>query len=214
MELKWSDLAQPWQGCWEEGWAAYRAGSMFIGAVVTDGAGRFVARGRNHINDCDALPFQVRYNQLAHAELNALLWLSPKPADVYDYHIFSLLEPCPMCMGAIYMSGVRSVHYAARDSWAGSTDMLGTTPYLSRKPFKVFAPDLSEFEQAVVAIGVCRDILRGAWVPSSIHSDAKFEDQPQAVALGERLAAERLPLRWRAEGWEADQVFERLMALV
>lgn len=208
--MKWSDLARPWQACWEEGWAAYRAGSLFIGAVVTDGEGRSVARGRNHLNDCDALPFQVRHNQLAHAELNALLWLSPKPASVHDYHIYTLVEPCPLCMGAIYMSGLRAVHYAARDPWAGSTDMLGKTPYLSRKPVRVFAPDLPELEGAVTAMGVCRDILGGRWVPSG-YTDALRTSLPQAVAFGERLAAERLPSRWRAEGWAAEQVFDQLM---
>jgi tRNA(Arg) A34 adenosine deaminase TadA len=208
--LKWSELPLPWQECWEEGWASCRAGSMFIGAVVTDGEGRGVARGRNHLNDCDALPFQVRHNQLAHAELNALLWLSPKPADVHTYHIYSLLEPCPMCMGAIYMSGVRAVHYAARDPWAGSADILGKTLYLSRKPLKIFVPDQPELEQAVVAMGVSRDLLyqRPEFPP---YDEALRAAYPQAVALGRRLAAEQLPLRWRAEGWDAGQVFDQLM---
>jgi tRNA(adenine34) deaminase len=211
--LKWSDLPQPWQECWEEGWAAYRAGSLFIGAVVTDGEGRIVAHGRNHINDCDALPFQVRNNQLAHAELNALLWLSPKPAEVHTYHIYTLMEPCPMCMGAIYMSGVRAVHYAARDPWAGSANLLGKTPYLSCKPIQLFAPDLPEMGHAVTALGVCRDILRGAWPPSA-YTHGLRESLPQAVAFGERLAAERLPQHWRAEGWQAETVFDELMELL
>ena len=210
MELKWSDLPLPWQASWEEGWAAYRVGSMFIGSVVTDGTGCIVARGRNHINDCDALPFQVRNNQLAHAELNALLWLSPKPAAVHDYHIYTLVEPCPLCMGAIYMSGVRAVHYATRDPWAGSTDMLEKTPYLSRKPFKVFEPDLPELETAVAAMGVCCEIRDRPDVPSVVI-EALRGILPQAVALGERLAENRLPARWRAEGLEAEKVFDLLM---
>ena len=210
MGLKWSDLPAPWQACWEEGWTAYRAGSLFIGAVVTDGDGRLVARGRNHINDCNALPFQVRHNQLAHAELNALLWLSPKPAEVHTYHIYSLMEPCPMCMGAIYMSGVRGVHFAARDPFAGSADLLGKTPYLSRKPVKIFAPDLPALELAVTAMSVCRELLRGDQA-SPAYLAACREHQPQAAALGERLATGRLPMRWRVEGWKAGPVFDRLM---
>jgi tRNA(adenine34) deaminase len=35
----WADLPAPWQACLEEAWAAYRAGSVPIGAVVTDGRG-------------------------------------------------------------------------------------------------------------------------------------------------------------------------------
>ena len=29
-------------------------------------------------------------------------------------HIYTAVEPCPLCMGAIYMSGVRAIHYACR----------------------------------------------------------------------------------------------------
>ena len=47
--MMWQSLSQPWRACLEEAWTAYRAGSVPIGAAITDGAGRVVARGRNRI---------------------------------------------------------------------------------------------------------------------------------------------------------------------
>jgi len=35
----WETLAEPWQGCLAEAWTAYCAGSLPIGAVVTEADG-------------------------------------------------------------------------------------------------------------------------------------------------------------------------------
>jgi tRNA(Arg) A34 adenosine deaminase TadA len=212
LELKWSELSLPWQACWEEGWAALRAGSRFIGAVVTRPDGQIVTRGRNHIHDNDAPAHQVCANQLAHAELNALVGLSPRPAEVNSDHIYTLLEPCPLCMGAIYMSGVHNLHYAARDPWSGSTNLLGTTPYLSYKPILVFAPDLPALESAVTAVRVCNEVLldRG----THVVVNALRPILPEAIQLGERLAAEGRLECWRRESWSASEVYEEVLACV
>ncbi len=216
--MKWSDLALPWQACWEEAWAAWLAGSLFIGAVIVNGGGRIVGRGRNHINDSDAPSFQVRANQLAHAELNALLTLAPKPADVHSYQLYSLVEPCPLCLGAIYMSGVRAIHFAARDPWAGSVNLLGTTPYLSAKPVRAYGPDLPVLETAVVAMETCFELLQDGAFPASPNRSPVIACWrvvlPGAVELGERVAVERLPARWRVQGEEAPSVFDHLMGLM
>jgi tRNA(Arg) A34 adenosine deaminase TadA len=212
--LQWSELPEPWQACWQEGWNAWLAGSLFIGAVVTDAAGQIVARGRNHIFDVDAPPYQVRANQLAHAELNALLSLAAKPADVHSYHIYTLVEPCPLCLGAIYMSGVRSIHYAARDPYAGSTNLLGTTPYLARKPVQAHGPALPALESMVVAMGMFIDIQRWPDARESVVLTAHQAMLPEAVALAWQLAASGAPYCWRQAGLPAAAVFEQLMQLV
>lgn len=208
--MKWSELSLPWQICWEEGWAALRVGSRFIGAVVLRPDGEIVSRGRNHIHDKDAPAGQVCANVLAHAELNALLGLSLGLSEVNSYHIYSLLEPCPLCLGAIYMSGVRSIHYAARDPWSGSTNLLGTTPYLSYKPVVVFAPDLPLLESAVTAVRVCHEMLLGRGAHVVVNALRPL--LPDAVQVGERLAVAGRLERWCMEGWDAPEVFEEVLA--
>ena len=136
------ELTPPWQACLEEAWSAYCAGCVPVGAVEADDAGLVISRGRNRIWEHQGEANTLYGYALAHAEINALACL---PADGKDRHSLSLyttLEPCPLCMGALYMSGLRQLHFAARDAYAGSADMLGATPYLSRKPIRVFSPHI------------------------------------------------------------------------
>ena len=152
MSLKWSELPEHWQECWILAWEAYCHGSVPIGAVVVSPQGEIVTRGRNHIHDGEPGPGQrVTNSQLAHAELNALLEI-PEGIDLHSLTIYSLIEPCPLCMGAIYMSGVRTVEYAGPDPYAGSTNLLGKTWYLARKPVRANRTDLIELSEAAVVL--------------------------------------------------------------
>ena len=150
----WADLSTPWQACLEEAWTAYCAGTIPIGAAITDGEGKILSRGRNRIWDANVPAGQVGQTELAHAELNALLALGVDQGDRHTWALYTTTEPCPLCLGAFYMSGVRNLHYASRDPWAGSTNLLGTTPYLSRKAIHVTGPEDPQLEVAIVALFV------------------------------------------------------------
>jgi tRNA(Arg) A34 adenosine deaminase TadA len=71
----WHTLALPWQTCVEEAWAAYCAGSIPIGAAITDANGQIIACGRNRIFELTAEDGYLCGTRLAHAEVNALLKL-------------------------------------------------------------------------------------------------------------------------------------------
>jgi tRNA(adenine34) deaminase len=95
--------------------AAGAAGQLPIGAVlVLDG--EVVSRGRNR--------YLERGSQLAHAELEALL---EGGEAVFTRHddcvLYSTVEPCPMCLGALVMADVPHVVFAARDANAGMRQM-------------------------------------------------------------------------------------------
>ncbi len=186
----WDTLDLPWQTCLEEAWAASCAGTVPIGAVVIDAAGCILSRGRNRILDQGEPPY-VYGHTLAHAELNALVALDYNGVDPHTCAIYTTTEPCPLCMGAIYMSGVRQVHYASRDPYAGSTNILGTTPYLSRKPVKVFGPERLDLEIAVMAMFVEFELHRHADALDGVVIRAWQAGAPeaaiQAVRIGESL---------------------------
>jgi tRNA(Arg) A34 adenosine deaminase TadA len=188
--LKWSDLQPLWQSCLEEAWQAFLHGTVPIGAVIANANGEILARGRNHIYDDSQLPGQVSRNQLAHAELNALLHFDRIAHDPHTSSIYTSLEPCPLCMGAIYMMGIRHVHYAARDNFAGSTNLLGVTPYLSKKDVRVYGPLHRDVEGAVIALQVLFGLQRTDLPFNSRASEvfAAWEQTcPEGVALGRRL---------------------------
>ena len=150
----WESLAPPWQCCLEEAWAAYCAGSLPIGAVVTDVSGRLLSRGRNRIFDTTAHKANLYGHRLAHAEMNALIALDHGNVDPEQCVLYTTTEPCPLCVGAIRMIGVRDVRYASRDSAAGSIELLTATPFMRRKEMRVVGPERADIEAVIVALNV------------------------------------------------------------
>lgn len=200
----WETLALPWQSALEQAWIAYQAGCVPIGAVVTGLDGTILTYGRNHIDEprpAAGGAEGVFHGCLAHAELNALIALDrfehPFGIDYHDCALYTTTEPCPLCLGALYMSGVRSLHYTARDPFAGSTNLLGSTPYLSRKPIRVFGPAAPVLEDLVMALAVDYQICSAKWVGTPVYASWNTV-LPTAVRLGEVLNRENI-LRVLAE---------------
>jgi tRNA(Arg) A34 adenosine deaminase TadA len=211
--LKWSDLELAWQECFCLSWEAFLAGSVPIGAVILDRNGTIISRGRNHIHDQPTDPHQVGLNTLAHAELNALLTLPEMPSD--DRHgcsLYTAVEPCPLCMGAIYMTGLRCLYYACHDAHAGSTNLLGTTPYLSRKPIRVVHPQNAAFEAVICALQT--EFSTRGFHLHEVLLDRWRQDSPAGVALGEDLQRCGFYEQMQRASLDAPEVFDWLAARV
>ncbi len=87
---------------------AGRAGEVPVGAVVVLG-GRIVGRGANRqIRDSDPT---------AHAEIVALRQAARALGERYlrDATVYSTLEPCTMCAGALVVARVRRLVFGSRD---------------------------------------------------------------------------------------------------
>lgn len=131
-------LAAGWHAALSEAWTAYCQGSYPIGAAVVDGEGQVIARGRNRLGEPRGVAGVISGHELAHAEINALLDLPhTEPPEVRTWTLLTTVQPCPQCAGAVAMSGLRALEYAAPDPWAGSTHILTHDPYVSRKGIRV-----------------------------------------------------------------------------
>lgn len=88
---------------------AEAAGEVPVGAVVVDGAGRIIGRGRNSpIASCDPT---------AHAEVLALRQAAASVGDyrLADATLYATLEPCAMCAGALVAARVSRLVFGVRD---------------------------------------------------------------------------------------------------
>lgn len=208
----WENLSLPWQAALEMAWEAYCSGTIPIGAVVADADGNVVARGRNRIMDTSAPEKQVYNDMLAHAEINALLALNIDQESRHTSALYTTMEPCPLCMGAFYMSSVRTLHFAARDPYAGSINLLGTTPYLSRKSIHVVDPFNSILETSLIAMMVETEVtLRGDEIITSRFFNEWRALSPEAVDFGITLyRSNELRIKQKA-GLPANQVFNWLV---
>lgn len=132
-------LSPGWHAALAEAWEAYLHGSYPIGACVVDASGVVIARGRNRLGEPRSVEGGfIAGHDLAHAEINALLNLASTPRpECYGWTVLTTVEPCPQCAGAIAMSGIRGMAYAAPDPWAGCTRLLTADPYVSGKQMRV-----------------------------------------------------------------------------
>jgi tRNA(adenine34) deaminase len=94
---------------------AKERGEVPVGTCVVNGDKLLALAGNRTRTDCDPT---------AHAELVALREAS-KVAGNYrlaDVDVYSTIEPCAMCAGALIQARVKRLIYGARDERAGAVD--------------------------------------------------------------------------------------------
>jgi tRNA(Arg) A34 adenosine deaminase TadA len=214
----WSELSIPWCACLELAWEAYHDDCKPIGAVITDKNGNILAKGRNRIYAGRKPEKHIRGYPLAHAEMDALQALDYDAQDPHDCILYTTTEPCPLCMGAFYMSGLRTLHYASRDPFAGSANMLGKTWYLARKAIKVFEPQDQILEIVIMALHVEYDYyietLHGHPERLEFFYKRWAEVVPRGVGLGMSLVNSGKLRQMLQEEVPVSVVFDQLVSLV
>lgn len=113
----------------EQAKTALDNGEFPVGCVIADGK-TIVATGAR-TGSRSAFP-----DETAHAEMTALraLTASGYPLDRGRLTLYSTLEPCLMCFGAILIHGLHTIVYACEDAMGGGTGCdLSVMPGLYRK---------------------------------------------------------------------------------
>jgi len=108
---------------------ALEEGEVPVGAVVVRD-GRLIGRGHNRV--------EALKDATAHAEIIALGAAAEAAGDwrLEDATIYVTLEPCVMCLGAMFLARVSRLVYGARDRRAGACGGaldLGRLKYMDRE---------------------------------------------------------------------------------
>jgi tRNA(adenine34) deaminase len=208
--LIWERLSLPWQCAVEEAWAAYCSGSLPHGAVVTDAGGRIVSRGRNRINDKTAEGTMLYGHRLAHGEMNALLQTDWSSVDAHTCILYTTIEPCAMCIGAVRMARLHKVCYAARDSAAGGSSLIDKTSYLKSGNLNIIGS--KDIELEVVLLSMLIEVAltiphpnRTAWI------EELSSEVPIAFQLGHELFTSKQLHIWKEEAREVSFVVDQLV---
>lgn len=100
-------------------------GEIPVGAVIVDGGGNVIGRGRNRRESGDPL---------GHAELLAIAEAAKAIGDwrLEETTMVVTLEPCAMCAGALVNARVRRLVFGAWDPKAGFCGSLGNLVQDSR----------------------------------------------------------------------------------
>jgi tRNA(Arg) A34 adenosine deaminase TadA len=129
------ELDTPVRRCLELAWESWCAGSIGVGAVIVEEAtGAVVTEGRNQVGESSGPPKTLAGTLLAHAEMNALAQLHLGPTARLT--LYTSLEPCLLCAGAIGLMRIPRVRYIAPDPlFADMWDHMATHPELAgRRP--------------------------------------------------------------------------------
>ena len=106
--------------------AAERSGNLPIGAVVSLD-GQIIARGQNAI-------WQPQKSLSRHAEMEALSALPKSLLDrSFEMTLYTTLEPCLMCLGAILLHGIGRVVIGANDPFGGANGAAASLPPFFRQ---------------------------------------------------------------------------------
>jgi tRNA(Arg) A34 adenosine deaminase TadA len=192
----WDSLELPWQAAFGEAASAYlQLGSPPIGAVVVDEHGAIIARGAN----------EFPRNRLAHAELAALSQI-PAETNRSKCEIYSTLEPCAMCVGAIRMSQLHAVRFAASDPSAGSSSLFQANEFMREFPCSAHGPGDPELELVVVALVVESRTRNGH------HRWREHWSQyhPRGAAVGAHLAASGAYREWAGRSLSPRDLYEHV----
>jgi tRNA(adenine34) deaminase len=95
---------------------ARERGEVPVGACIVTGDGRLLAQAGNRTRtDCDPT---------AHAEIVALREAASSLGNyrLTDAVVYSTIEPCAMCAGALVQARARRLVYGARDERAGAVE--------------------------------------------------------------------------------------------
>jgi len=181
----WNTTGKAWQAVFEQCWEAFKSGSLPIGAVITGENGEVISCGRNRGFDKSLLNPRI-----AHAEMDALhkldIWKYP---ELKTYALYTSMEPCPMCMGAIVMAGIRKLQVAARDGWAGSVHLVQKDPYMSSKNMQInFEFGALETVSLTMMMYWC---FRKSNGEINRAEEAIAKDNPAAIGIAKSLYAER-----------------------
>jgi tRNA(adenine34) deaminase len=215
----WDELSLPWQTCMDKAWEAYCDDCFPIGAAVADAEGQILTTGRNRIYEKHKRATHLRGAELEHAEVEALRALNFDSIDPHTCVLYTTTEPCPMCMGAFYMSGLRTLHFASRDPYAGSSNLLDTTWYMKKKPIKVLPLENRLLELIIMALFIEQDFrTHDGELPEFLDEfySRMMNVVPECVPAGKTLYESGVVHQARAGGASTanmlDLVVERLSA--
>ena len=99
-------------------------GNFGVGCLLINEVGDVILTGRNEV-------FTPYFRSDRHAEMavmNAFEDRYPETPTMEGYSLYTSLEPCPMCLARLILSGIPTVLYAAPDSYGGMVRKMQEFP--------------------------------------------------------------------------------------
>ena len=199
----WGKMNEPWKICFEEAWIAYCNGSVPIGAVIISNEGEIIARGRNMIGEDIKDLRRLSRSKIAHAEMNAIY---SNEQGLKNATIYSTMEPCIMCFGAIVMNGIKEINYAARDGVAGGTNLKND--YIRKRDIKI---NEHNQELEIVQLVIKTDFIYRNFKERAEELLSIWEETcPLGIQIGREWYKENRILNYKEANYTIEQVINEI----
>jgi tRNA(Arg) A34 adenosine deaminase TadA len=126
-----------WEKCLDLAIESFNAKSLAIASIITNNKDVIVSYGSNQLRDNRDTYNKITLSSIAHAEMNAIHNLGIPGMDGKDFTLYTTVEPCPMCIGAISLSRIKNVVVGSKDPYAGSTQWAQSNNYINSKNIKI-----------------------------------------------------------------------------
>jgi tRNA(adenine34) deaminase len=184
-----NELNYIWKEAFSLAWESYKKNTIPIGSVIVDENGNVISRGRNRIFDSTSSN-PLAGTCMAHAEMTAMANLKEKEhPNIRRYTLYTTMEPCPMCFGAMVMMNIRNLRYAARDGFAGAIELNDKMEYIKSKKIDIKA-DVPELEVFQICLQTAYECTKRKHNLIDAIFDSWRTYCSEGVALGIRLSNE------------------------
>jgi tRNA(adenine34) deaminase len=208
----WVMLDRPWRLALEQAWTSAAAGSLGIGAVVLNAGGQVVASGRNRLMERDPGDDHLAGSSLAHAEMNALAKLAWRGHEGDRLTLWTTLEPCLMCAGAIRLAPIAEVRYLIADPlFEGVQRARELNAFIASSWPEVIGP----LADPLAVLGILFPAHLAAFWQVSLSRTTNTDDvwgvvYPRIMALAAELAESRELVDAAAESMPIDDLIDGL----
>lgn len=202
-------MKEHWKYCLDLAVEALCVGSLGISAVVTNKKGEVISAGRNQLYDNQPSCNKLRGTIISHAELNAVAGIPEEYRDNRDVILYSTVESCPVCMGAIAMSRVRKVVFASSDSYAGSSNLNQMNPYMAKKNIEI-SFEKGDVEKLFTVLHFASLLIIEKLTGKEPAMQAFQKQSPEYYALAKKLSADKHFLK-HIEDEESDKVMNIIL---
>jgi tRNA(Arg) A34 adenosine deaminase TadA len=201
------ELPGPFRRCLELAWESCAAGTIGVGAVITDADGAVVAEGRNRIFDRPGGSSALQGTRIAHAEMNALADAHHRVA-LERCTLWTSLQPCLMCASAAVLAGVGTIRYLAADPLFFGIEGLPALNRFTRNRWPTYHGP-HEAEWSIVA-GTIGHHLLAFWEPGNLAMAALDEHDPALAAMLRSVVADQVLVSAAARQDGLDAVVHQL----
>jgi tRNA(Arg) A34 adenosine deaminase TadA len=187
----WIDLEAPFQTALEQAWSSCAAGTVGVGATITDPNGTTIAIGRNRVYDELGGNGLLQRTLIAHAEMNAFAAISTD-VDLSKSTLWTSQHPCVLCASAAIITGVGTVRFLAADPFFTGVERLPTLNDWFAERWPKFEGPTNDDRWAIVAM-ILQLNAAASRNPGGPVMQANRKVEPEATDLIEEIV--------RQESW-------------